>query len=1457
MFSNRTAFIRQAATLATLNQRSQRKQQSQAKLRRTSRKRLRFERLETRRVLASVVSVSPSLDGGILPTGSTSLTLIHSETVLVGNNATNVELRNQGPDGILGNADDELVSLRRTYAGNTTTLDFPGLIDGVYRLAINDSELSINPLAGITRRDFVVTNFEALSPKTFLPEIGSDQIESKFGSSVAIDGNLRVVGAPLADFDGSIDVGVVYVFDTTSGGLLATLKNPNTNVVGYFGSQVAISGNVVVVGSPYAPYPSFYEGSGNAYLFNATTGLLIAELSNPTPKISDYFGYGVAISGNTVVVGAPGGQAGAAARNGGVAHVYDVVSGSLVATLNNPTPAPVDQFGLSVSVSGNIAVVGALGDDTTATDSGTVYLFNATTGALAMTLANPTPAVGDGFGTSVSIFANTVAVGSPNDDTRAEDGGTAYVFNATTGALVATLVDPRPFLDDRFGSSLAISGNKVAVGVAGDNVQGRDAGSVYLFDSATGTVLRRLASPKPEVDGRFAASLAISGNNVIIGANQEDKNNSKDSGSAYVFDASTGALAISLQNPTGSLASNFGSQMALTENRFVVGTGRGEVYLFDRDTERLVAKLADPSSKSDTSFGRAFAASGNTVVVSGYAESGVVYVYNAVSGELVSSLTIPESPSQYWFGVRLAVYENTICVGGFSDKVYLFDASTGALRATLSHPNAPVDNRFGYALAISGSKVVVGDPFNNTGANFSGCAFVFDANTGELRATLVNPTPATREEFGSSLAISDNIIVVSAREADVSGMSRGIAYTFNANNGQLIATLPSPIQTGTNNFGYSLGVSGNNVVIGDYVDDSLRGDSGIAHVFNATTGSLVASIANPTPKTNDNFGFSVAILGNAIALGARNDDTVHVNQGAAYLFTLDPQNLITASGRSFEVNGIRFGAGQFIQGTNNAFDGLNRLQVNGVDFSPLASQLVTQDDTNRTVITPAVTIGGLSVSREITVPDTGTEDFARTVDKFANSTVASITVPVRIVGNLGSDAATVVFATSDGDTIVEPSDSWFATDDADASGAPAIVHVFREPGSIQPTRVEVVGDNVVMEYLLTIPAGKTVSLAHFTALADTRSKATADVAKLISFDALRPAAAVGLTTAEKETLANFTFHRDYGDAPLPYPASASHVPVGPRLGATRDVEPRIRRNVDGDGGDEDGVRFGRIDPARNLAAVNIDLQNASQSLIDAWIDFNQDGDWNDVGEKIFNSSPVTSGMQTLNFTVPSSAKLGGTHARVRVSTSGGLAPTWATSDGEVEDYAITIDSSPVAVVDTAINNDKLGRSDVTSIKVQIDSLVPVRASDFVLLNTTTNTVVTGINVQTSPINGTNSISGTNVINGSTTVTLTFTGGPSVVASNHPSLLPSLANGNYTLRYLPSESSVSAAPIDAFFRKYGDVNGDNIVSLSDYAKFRASYGGTIGDSRYDGGLDFNRDGLISLVDFAAFRAAYGR
>ncbi|WP_442512184.1 peptidoglycan DD-metalloendopeptidase family protein [Novipirellula sp. SH528] len=158
---------------------------------------------------------------------------------------------------------------------------------------------------------------------------------------------------------------------------------------------------------------------------------------------------------------------------------------------------------------------------------------------------------------------------------------------------------------------------------------------------------------------------------------------------------------------------------------------------------------------------------------------------------------------------------------------------------------------------------------------------------------------------------------------------------------------------------------------------------------------------------------------------------------------------------------------------------------------------------------------------------------------------------------------------------------------------------------------------------------------------------------------------------------------DFGDAPLPYPTlitedGARHIPIGPRLGALRDIELNGRASPSADGDDnagiddEDGVLFGFIAGGIEQASVNIDLQNAGNAFVDAWIDFNRDGDWDDPGEKILNAVNVSTGLQALSFVVPSGATTGDTFARVRISTAGGLAPTGEATDGEVEDYRVTI-----------------------------------------------------------------------------------------------------------------------------------------------------------------------------------------
>ena len=178
---------------------------------------------------------------------------------------------------------------------------------------------------------------------------------------------------------------------------------------------------------------------------------------------------------------------------------------------------------------------------------------------------------------------------------------------------------------------------------------------------------------------------------------------------------------------------------------------------------------------------------------------------------------------------------------------------------------------------------------------------------------------------------------------------------------------------------------------------------------------------------------------------------------------------------------------------------------------------------------------------------------------------------------------------------------------------------------------------------------------------------------------------------------------DFGDAPTAvlaadgpfvsdYPVTwadngARHDAVGPKLGHNRDAEPNGVPSAAANGDDlnmvpddEDGVSVVReliaFPGAASSGQIDVNLQNpdASSNRLDAWIDFNQDGDWNDPGEQIFTNFDLgtTAGTQTLNFTMPAGTVAGDTYGRFRLSTSGGLSTTGLAADGEVEDHVISI-----------------------------------------------------------------------------------------------------------------------------------------------------------------------------------------
>ena len=324
---------------------------------------------------------------------------------------------------------------------------------------------------------------------------------------------------------------------------------------------------------------------------------------------------------------------------------------------------------------------------------------------------------------------------------------------------------------------------------------------------------------------------------------------------------------------------------------------------------------------------------------------------------------------------------------------------------------------------------------------------------------------------------------------------------------------------------------------------------------------------------------------------------------------------------------------------------------------------------------------------------------------------------------------------------------------------------------------------------------------------------------------------------------------DFGDAPSPFPTlysndGAYHLATGPRLGASRDIEldGSVSTLVDGD--DEDGVMFGQIVRGNSIAAVNITLEEADSARVDAWIDFNQDGDWDDLGENILTNRSVARGLQTLNFDLPTGLLDGETFARVRVSSIGGLASTGPAADGEVEDVRISIVTPQVESV--IVNGGRSTRSELTSIDVLFDSSLMATSENFQLRDLVTNQFIDAFLVDSL------------VTDNQSLATLTFVAGTGVVDSETPELLSTLADGRYELRYLVDGIAIDR--VDTFFRKYGDTDQSDSVGLLDFAAFRSAFGSSFqsgsSDSGYDSSLDADRDGLIGLTDFAFFRNAFG-
>ena len=603
-------------------------------------------------------------------------------------------------------------------------------------------------------------------------------------------------------------------------------------------------------------------------------------------------------------------------------------------------------------------------------------------------------------------------------------------LNSTTGFLIGELLQgsgenlyPEAFIkapnagsNDNFGYSTAISGDTIVVGAYGeDSAQTTitngttaatdntfiDSGAVYVFtrSDSTWTQQAYLKAPNTDSNDGFGISIAISGDTIVVGANGDD------------------SAQTTITNGATASADN-----TLTDS--------GAVYVFTRSdsTWTQQAYLKAPNAGAGDLFGSSIAISGDTIVAGADNEdSSRVTIINGTGGS--SDDTLTDSGAAY---------------------VFTRSGSTWTQQAYLKAPNAGSYDYFGISTAISGDTIVVGaygeDSSQTTITNGttvvedntstdSGAAYVF-ARSGSIwtqQAYLKAPNAGASDLFGTSTAISGNTIVVGAyaedssqttitngttASADDSLWEPGAAYVFvrdTTNNTwaqQAYLKAPNPDSSGnTDYFGYSTAISGDTIVVGAYDEDNSQTtitngttvaennelfDSGAAYVFtrSGSTWTQQSYLKAPNAGSTDFFGYSTAISGDTIVVGAAGEDSSQTtitngttapisdslsNSGAVYVFG---PNIITGaySGSTFDFDDGSlpsiFTGSWYIDSTAS-----NCYLSTG---SCLRSNLISHSSSTSISATVTVSSGNISFMRKVS-SESGFDDCQFKIDGLAPS----------------------------------------------------------------------------------------------------------------------------------------------------------------------------------------------------------------------------------------------------------------------------------------------------------------------------------------------------------------------------------------------------------------------------------------------------------------------------------------
>lgn len=352
----------------------------------------------------------------------------------------------------------------------------------------------------------------------------------RFGYSITVSSNVIVVAAPFND-DQANNRGSAYMYDS-SGTLIKKLLPNNVESI-QFGRSLFASNNVTVVGASLEDFNQTAD-MGTAYIYNSS-GELQKRISAPDEQVSKQFGYSVAVSGNLIAVGAINDDS--IAMECGAAYIFDSY-GNYKMKLTPNDGVSGDSFGFSVATNGEIVVVGSSAHDVKGPDMGAAYIYDSSGILIKKVMPDVENDEGYLFGYKVAASENVIVVGCHNYRINGVLGwGSAFIYDLS-GNLTKKLVSSDYVTANQeppnFGWSVAASQDFIIVGAPLDDANGVvDSGSVWMYDTK-GDFKKKLIYEGAVDSKTFGRSVAVSGDTVVVGAVQDNKNGDL-SGSAHIF----------------------------------------------------------------------------------------------------------------------------------------------------------------------------------------------------------------------------------------------------------------------------------------------------------------------------------------------------------------------------------------------------------------------------------------------------------------------------------------------------------------------------------------------------------------------------------------------------------------------------------------------------------------------------------------------------------------------------------------------------------------------------------------------------------------------------------------------------------------------------------------------------------------------------------------------------------